>query len=70
MRDLFSLYVYVRTYVCTYVRVRHASGMSISIALGMSRRTPKYLARTLYIQYTGAMSKQQRAFTAAQCQWL
>ena len=65
MRDLFSPYVYVRTYVrmyvCTYVRVRHASGMSISNALGMPRRTPKHLARTLYIRYTRAKCKQQRA---------
>ena len=45
-------------YVRTYVRVRHASGMSISNALGMPR---KHLARTLYIRYTQAKCKQQRA---------
>ena len=44
-----------------YIRVRHASGMSISNALGMPRRTPKHLARTLYIRYTRAKCKQQRA---------
>ena len=46
---------------CTHVRVCHASRMSISNALGMSRRTQKHLAHTLFIRYTRAKSKQQRA---------